>query len=265
MTSIGIDTGGTNTRIWDGHHSVLRRRTPLNYEDYLGLLEQVLTPFAPKELAVALPAVIENQRVIKAPNLSPAWKGRDLRKDIKRRISSIERILIVQDTEAAGYAIQHDELGDKEPSLLLTLSTGVGGALVTKSDVLVLELGHMPLNLSGNWALCSCGQRGCVEADLSGTAVFRRTGLKSESLTDTYFWDNYANEFGHLLLVLISLFKLRQIVLMGGVAQRHDEFLLAASKYVRQRLRNMHIPDMRLSALGDNAGVRGAYWLAVNH
>jgi glucokinase len=65
--------------------------------------------------------------------------------------------------------------------ILFTLGTGVGGGIVI-GDLLVegehsagSELGHLMIDYHDNARLCSCGQRGHIEAYCSAPAVVRRT------------------------------------------------------------------------------------------
>jgi glucokinase len=262
MNSIGIDTGASFTRIWDGERDVLKLQTPNEYAHYLQLLNRTLKRYDPiQTLVIALPGVIEKQQIVKAPNLGSSWRGKNIEADLCKLLGVRDKILILQDTEAAGYAIQGQELNSQEPTMLITLSTGVGGALVTRDFILPLEVGHIALNLSGGNMKCSCGDYGCVEADISGTAITKRTGMRAESLKDQSFWTNYGNELGRFLLLLSKLFKLKQIILMGGVSQRHSLFLEITQLYLSSTL--FPTPKLRISPLGDNAGVYGAYRLAT--
>ena len=66
--------------------------------------------------------------------------------------------------------------------VLFTLGTGVGGGIII-GDLLVegensagSELGHMIIDYHDNARLCSCGQRGHLEAYASASAVVKRTG-----------------------------------------------------------------------------------------
>ena len=64
-------------------------------------------------------------------------------------------------------------------AVILTLGTGVGGGIVldgrlwTGFNGAASELGHMVVDPAGE--LCTCGQRGCLEAHASATALLRLT------------------------------------------------------------------------------------------
>jgi hypothetical protein len=63
---IGIDTGASFTRLWDGEHEVQRFRTPPIYTKYLQLLSNLFKEHEPiQALAVALAALVEDHYIIK--------------------------------------------------------------------------------------------------------------------------------------------------------------------------------------------------------
>jgi predicted NBD/HSP70 family sugar kinase len=265
MTSIGVDSGASFTRIWDGEHEVFRLRTPHTYAQYLQFLYESLRSYEPiQSLAIALAAIVEKQRIVKALNLGEEWDGRNIEADIRSLLRVTGKILILQDTEAAGYAVQNQELHGMEPTMLVTLSTGVGGALVTREYVMPLEVGHITLNLSGNSTKCGCGQYGCVAADLSGTELYKRLGVQLEHLDDPEFWSNYGIELGKFFLILSALFKLKQIALIGGVSQRYTLFLEQTKRYLETNLKYVSLPIVRVLQTGDRIGVYGAHWLAAH-
>ena len=70
--------------------------------------------------------------------------------------------------------------GDLPRTLVyLTLSTGIGGGVVYRGQVflgasgLAAEIGHMVIDSGPSAPMCNCGNRGCLEALASGTAVAR--------------------------------------------------------------------------------------------
>ncbi len=84
MTSIGVDSGASFTRFWDGEHEVMKLRTPHIYTQYLQLLYERLRPYEPiQSLAIALPAIVEKQRIVKALNLGDEWDGKHIEADIR--------------------------------------------------------------------------------------------------------------------------------------------------------------------------------------
>ena len=143
--------------------------------------------------------------------------------------------------------------------MVVTLSTGVGGALIADGYVSPLEIGHIPLNLRSQNTPCACGQNGCVEADISGTAIHRLLGMRAEEVDDRAFWKEYASYLGQCLSVMTLLFKLKQILLMGGLSNKSDYFLGETQAYLEKNVTYVPVPVIRVSTLGDHAGVYGAY------
>lgn len=259
MTILGIDTGATFTRIWDGENSVTKTKTPATYDQYLELLKKRITASqGVQHLVIALPAVIEGQRVTNVPNLGESWQRRDIKADMTALCPSLENVVVLQDTHAAAYGIRsHEQV--RLPALVVTLSTGVGGALIADGFVSPLEIGHIPLNLRNRNTPCVCGQIGCVEADISGTAIHKLLGKRAEEVDDRAFWKEYASYLGRCLSVLTLLFKLKQIVLMGGLSNKSDYFLAETQAYLERNITYVPTPVIRVSKLGDHAGVYGAY------
>lgn len=257
---LGIDTGATFTRVWDGKNPVQKVKTPFEYDEYLECLQEILASHQPAtHLALALPAVIENQRVMVVPNLGVSWLKRDIKADLVRIFPTLKEVVILQDTYAAAYGIRFHEQNLALPAMVVTLSTGVGGALISDRDTSPLEIGHIPLNLRGQNTVCVCGQAGCVEADISGTAIYKLLGVRAEEVNDRAFWEEYASYLGQFLSILTVLFKLKQIVLIGGISNKSDYFLSATKSHLERTIRYVPTPGIRVSMLGDHAGVYGAY------
>lgn len=264
MKNIGIDSGASHTRIWDGTEHIQKIQTPHSYTHYLQCLYDLLKDRQPiHNLAIALAAIVGTKNIITAVNLGEEWSERPIALDLAHLLQITGEIILLQDTEAAGYAVQARELDELEPTMLVTLSTGVGGALVTRDLVMPLEVGHFPLNVSGHDAVCGCGQLGCVEADLSGSGIYRVTGVQAELIEDPFFWETYGRQLGKFFMAIASLFKLKQIVLIGGVSQRHALFLKHAKTYLEEKLKYVPVPIIRVLHMGDNIGVYGSYWRAV--
>ena len=257
---LGIDTGASSTRVWDAVNPVLKTKTPFEYDEYLELLKRTIASRpGVKHLAIALPAVIEGQCVTNVPNLGESWQRRNIKADLTATFPALENVLVLQDTHAAAYGILKNEQSVALPAMLVTLSTGVGGALIADGYVNPLEIGHIPLNLRNQNTLCVCGQVGCVEADLSGSAIHKMLGVSAEEVTDQAFWKEYASYLGQCLSVLTLLFKLKQIILMGGISNKCQYFLDETQAYLEKHITYVPIPVIRVSTLGDYAGVYGAY------
>ncbi len=106
----------------------------------------------------------------------PDWADYPARTEIEKRLGA--RVILENDANSAalgekwlGVARDFSDMG------MVTLGTGVGGGLVLGGRIwhgmsgMANEFGHMTVEPSG--ALCGCGNRGCLEAYASATAVVR--------------------------------------------------------------------------------------------
>jgi fructokinase len=166
-----------------------------------------------------------------------------------------------------------------DPSLYLTVGTGIGGGYIVNGRPLIgllnLEMGHVRIPHSceldpfpGN-----CPFHGdCFEGLASGPAIEKRLGLTGVMIPeDDAYWDIEADYIASALMNYILTLSPKKIILGGGVMQR--EFLFAK---VRQRVRELlngyvaskslmeNIDDYILPpGLGNQAGSLGAIALAM--
>ena len=116
------------------------------------------------ELAIAVPGLIEGDRVVVASNLG--WVDVD---PVDKLGLTGPAAVLCNDAEAAalGEATLRD-IGARELAFV-GLGTGVGGAVVTGTTVVAGNLfGHGPLV---GHARCRCGRRGCLETVAAGWAL----------------------------------------------------------------------------------------------
>ncbi|MGA1628652.1 MAG: ROK family protein, partial [Aquiluna sp.] len=109
-----------------------------------------------------------------APNLN--WRNEPLQQRISDKVG--REVIIENDANAAGWAEFRFGAASKYGSMMmLTLGTGVGGAVVADGKLMRGgfgiggELGHVTVVDGG--IKCGCGRLGCVEQYSSGTALLR--------------------------------------------------------------------------------------------
>jgi glucokinase len=190
--SIGVDLGGTNLRIAAvDQQGKLLEKIVLDTKVTLGRDHVVSDMCAAIEemsakirgagsllgIGIGVPGIIdmETGMVRESPNL-PDWADYPARPEIEKRLGT--RVILENDANAAalgekwlGAAREFDDMG------MLTLGTGVGGGLVLGGRIwrgmngMANEFGHITVEPAG--ARCGCGNRGCLEAYASATAVVR--------------------------------------------------------------------------------------------
>jgi glucokinase len=128
-------------------------------------------------IGVVVPGFLDaaREQVYYAPNIS--FREVPLRALLAERLPGAS-IIIDNDANAAGWAEHRYGVGRGAGDMvLLTIGTGVGGAVVVDDRLLrggfgvAGEIGHMRLVPEG--LPCGCGQRGCLEQYGSGRALLR--------------------------------------------------------------------------------------------
>lgn len=186
MHAIGIDIGGTKIAgaLVDENGSIVREmRVPTPANDVLALTSAVAEII--NELAsgndvvgagIAAAGFIDadQSHIVYAPNLS--WRNEPFKANLEKLISV--PVLLENDANAAGWAEYRYGAGvGTKHMVMLTIGTGVGGAVIADSRMLrggfgiAGELGH--IRLVPNGKLCGCGQHGCLESYGSGSALLK--------------------------------------------------------------------------------------------
>lgn len=161
--------------------------------------------------------------------------------------------------------------------ILLTLGTGVGGAIILDGKLFTghqgaaAELGLITLNPDG--PVCNSGNQGSLEQYASVQAIRRRTGKEPAELGelakngDKYaleFWQSYGRDLGVGLASLIYVLTPEAIVIGGGVSASAEFFFPAAMAEIERRVLASSRAGLQLlvAELGNQAGMVGAAKLA---
>lgn len=204
---LGVDIGGTNLVVAavpvEGGGPVATRSGPTAPErgpdaaliDIAAMAEAVITEtlrahgggrdaFAGVGIGCPGPLDLSAGTVISTPNLG--WDGYPLRDRLSDAVglpASLDN-----DANCATYGEWWQGAGRGATSLVgVTLGTGVGGGIVLDGQLMrgasggAGEVGHMTIDLLGR--RCGCGNRGCLEAYVSGPSIAARAreGLVSGS------------------------------------------------------------------------------------
>ncbi|MCU0546524.1 MAG: ROK family protein [Oscillatoriaceae cyanobacterium Prado104] len=161
--------------------------------------------------------------------------------------------------------------------ILLTLGTGVGGAVILEGKLFTghlgagAELGLIGINPDG--PECSSGNRGSLEQYVSVQAIRRETGLEPLELADLAksgdakaleFWQNYGRYLGIGLASIIYILTPEAVILGGGISAGAEFFL----PQVREEIERRVLPSSReglqllVAQLGNQAGMVGVAKLA---
>jgi glucokinase len=167
-------------------------------------------------------------------------------------------------------------------AVIIPIGTGIAGALVLdgrlySGDGYAGEVGHVDV---GHGEPCGCGQTGCVEARASSAAIARRyaqrTGQPVNGAAEVaelvrkgdqdalIVWHEAIDALARGILIVATVLAPQAVVLGGGLALAGDLLI----DPLRNRLDGLTTfqrrPELRLAALGDEAGCLGAALLAID-
>jgi len=204
------------------------------------------------------------------------------------------RPAVVQDSWAAAYAEYVFGQKRQTPDMLcVTVGTGIGCGVILGGKVFggalgtAGELGHVPIVFGGR--PCVCGQRGCLERYVSGTAIYSQAmerfpdklrGLPPKA--ETVFTLAYAGDADALALiaecvdylayglaVAIDLLAVDTVVLSGGVSAHKTLLIDPLEAKIRAYAYPPWAKNGRLTVqqavLGAEAPMVGAAFLTPEH
>ena len=162
-------------------------------------------------------------------------------------------------------------------SVLLTLGTGVGGAVFINGALFTGhagsagELGLITFDATGY--PCKSGNNGSLEQFLSGQSIRRMTGKEPKELgilaatgdrSALEFWDDYGRNLGIGLTSISYILTPEVAIIGGGISASAKYFLPAAKREIDRRVMVTSRPGFKLieAELGNQAGITGAAKLA---
>ena len=305
---VGIDLGGTNVAVGvvNGNMEIVARATVKTRPQRM--LDDVIYDIAccvkeaVKKAGITLQDCISvgigapgyclarQGMVVYANNLG--WKNVPLCEELQQELGVPVRLSNDANCAALGEVIAGAAKGAKS-AVMITLGTGVGGGVVLNGKVYEgdlgpgTELGHTTLIFGGE--PCTCGQRGCLEAYASATALLRQrhaaelahpeTAMKRFDPADgsapfvcaaegdetaKAVVEQYITYVGAGLVNFINIFAPEVVLIGGGVSNAGEALIGPLNEYVRQNRyggRRSPTCEVRRAALGGDAGIIGAAYL----
>ncbi|MBC7364513.1 MAG: ROK family protein [Candidatus Aminicenantes bacterium] len=189
---------------------------------------------------------------------------------------------IHNDANLAAYGEYLYGSGKKAHSLVfLTIGTGVGSGIILNGELwqgtegFAGELGHITVNPDG--FPCNCGSRGCLETEVSATALvrnYREFKPSDENLTarDVYLrarkgdraavksFEKCGYFLGLGLSIVINFLNPEKIILGGGVMNSGNWLLKPTLSEVKKRAIPFSLAscEIKKASLGNDAGFIGA-------
>ena len=171
--------------LYQKEHTGEEREYGKNIALTCGMVDRALSAcgLRPEDIAgigVCLPGLVDTQQCVLEVRPSYSWTHKNIRADMASRMNYPGPIYVENNACARAYGAQlfrREDLGDAQTFAYLFLNQGIACPLVLNtaidfgSVVGAGEVGHMVMVPNGE--PCSCGNRGCLEAYASDTAVLR--------------------------------------------------------------------------------------------
>ncbi|MBQ9965373.1 MAG: ROK family protein [Clostridia bacterium] len=223
----------------------------------------------------------------------------NLKEMLKERLG--KDFTVENDGNAAAYGEYIAGAGKgTENFIAITLGTGVGGGIViggkiyTGSNFAGAELGHMIINMNGEY--CTCGKHGCFEAYASATALIRQTIAKMNKYPDSVMWelcgkdinnvngktafdanrmgdkagketiDEYISYLATGVSNIISVFQPDVLCIGGGISGEGEALINPVANYfsdVKSSKKVGKATKILAARLGNDAGIIGAAYMNV--
>lgn len=249
--TLAIDIGGTNFSVaaFDGETMLGKatRRTdraagPLWMLDEMKEMvsELVAKPeFDACGIGFGGPVHFGSQQVLFSTQV-PGWEGFDLIMEVESRFNAPA----IMDRDSMAGALGEGIYGagkGRRPLFYITLSTGVGGGLLTEdglyhgNDSYACELGHHTVLTNG--PVCLCGSSGCMERMCSGLWLERDYGQTAkELLKSPEFVKQYVVYLAQGLKNTIMFLNPALIVIGGGISKAGDALFIPLRKELGRQM-----------------------------
>jgi len=294
MIRLGFDVGGTNIKagLFDaemnylskkispfpkelGHHSIVGKM----YEISRAMLgENGMTEKDVAAIGIASAGEIDpvDGVIVRAHNLD--FYNVPMRTEMEKFYPGV-LIKLINDAAAATLA-EHGKgalLGCKN-AILIALGTEIGGGMIIDGKLYRgglshgVELGHMTLSMEG--PMCTCGNRGCIEAFCSATWLKNKgqpagytdakaviDAAKNNEPAAVKIFDEYVGNLSTAIASLANLLDPEIVALGGGVSLAGDFLFEPLREKVKIKSFFRYPYKIVPARLGNDAGTIGA---AVN-
>lgn len=187
-----------------------------------------------------------------------------------RRELAIDRVVMDNDANvgALGEGLHGAGKGHR-PLFYMTLSTGIGGGILTEhgiyrgADSYAGELGHVNIDPQG--PACLCGSNGCFERMCCGLWMEKDFGRTAkELLEDQEFVAQYVVKLARGLKACIMILNPSRIVIGGGISKAGDRLFVPLRAELRRQITAWSRAriDVVPAALADDSVLYGALELA---
>ena len=287
---LGIDLGGTKIEaiLIDNQFQVIeRKRVPTMRDDgYSAILKRIIdlakdminAADVDGPIGICTPGAIEPETGLLKNSNTVCLIGQPIQKDMEKEL----KIPVLMENDANCFALAEATIGAAKKYNVVfgvILGTGCGGGISIHKNIhrganrIAGEWGHHTLYPDGRD--CYCGNKGCTESYISGTALEKEwqeisgTFARVTDVIDNKLYEshpewrsNFILNFGRAMANVIDILDPDAIVLGGGLSK--IDFLYTDGKesaYSETFSEIVSTPILK-NKLGDSGGVFGAAMLA---
>ncbi|SEP75802.1 glucokinase [Lentzea xinjiangensis] len=292
---VAVDIGGTETKaaLVAGTsaavavHKHARRATPGELEPLLTVIAELVDGLRRScehevdAVGVVAPGIVDEASGVGVYTSNLPWNQFPFGTVLTERLGV--PVAFGHDVRAAGLAeCRMGAAKDLRTAVIMPIGTGIAGALLLDGKIFAGggyagEIGHVDV---GHGVPCACGQTGCVETVASSAAIARRytarTGTPVNGAAEVArrvregeqdavaVWHEAVDALARGILVLATLLGPEAVVLGGGLALAGDLLVEPLRERLDGLIAFQRRPELRLAALGDEAGFLGAALLAID-
>jgi predicted NBD/HSP70 family sugar kinase len=206
------------------------------------------------------------------PPIMPGWDAYPIVEQLQETLPV--PVFVENDADAMAYGEQSASYPDCAALCLVKVSTGIGTGVVIGGSVYhgvdggAGDIGH--IRLAGEDALCQCGSRGCLASVASGRAVAAelvsrgvdahsgrdiRRLVAAGSVETLSLIHEAGRKIGEVMATVISVVNPGVLVISGDLASSALIGGIRETLYPRSLARATRNLEIRLSSLGENAGL----------
>lgn len=298
QTMMGIDLGGTKIEIAlvDAVQGVIYKdRVPTPQNSYNAILDAISALVdktvsqqkieRPTSIGIGIPGCLDTATQLVRGSNTVVMNGKPLQVDLQQRLGL--QIHLQNDANCLAVSEAVDGAAKGCPVVFaVILGTGCGGGIAingkawTGKNAIAGEWGHNPLPWPSaeeiQIAPCWCGQVGCQENWISGTAFSidhaRHTGekikaeviiekMRSGDLASQLSFERYVNRLARALASIMNVLDPDAIILGGGMSNVDEIYQVLPSEIIRYAFTKPIATPVLKAMHGDSSGVRGAAWL----
>lgn len=243
-------------------------------------------------VGIGNPGIIDSVKgkIVFSNNIS--WENIPLAAEFRKYINLPVHITNDANCAVMGEMVAGAASGRKNV-VLLTLGTGVGGGVILDGKVFEgapggAELGHATLIAGGR--KCTCGRRGCIESYCSASALIHQANCALDEYPDSIMAEmkeksggmngkipfeaaqmgdrvakivveQYIEWLGEAITNYINIFRPEIVLISGGVCGQGNSLTDPLNEFVKKYAfggSTAEIPEVRIAALGNDAGIIGA-------